>query len=234
MVDYSTFRLKKLDSPEFRHLKYLLYWPVFGLAFFILERLWIRKSYHPVYCPLDDLIPFCEYFLIPYLFWFLFLLFIHVYTLLFDTASFVKLMKFIMVSYSLALAVFILFPNCQELRPETFERDNPFTRFIAGFYRFDTNTNVSPSLHVIGSVAVAVCAWHSRHFSAAPWRLAFCAAAFLISVSTVFLKQHSILDILAAIPVCAVAYVYAYSPPKRALSPQDGRKKRPPGQPIKM
>ncbi len=212
MVDYRTFRFEKLNSPEFRHLKYLLYWPLFGLAFFILERLWIRETYYPIYCSLDDYIPFCEYFLIPYLFWFVFLLGIHIYTLLFDTDSFVKLMKFIIVSYSLALVIFILFPNCQELRPAAFERDNLFTRFIAGFYQFDTNTNVSPSLHVIGSVAVALCAWRSKHFSTTPWRLAFGVAAFLISISTVFLKQHSVLDILVALPVCVAAYVYAYAP----------------------
>ena len=52
-------------------------------------------------------------------------------------------MKFIMVSYSVAMLIYILFPNCQELRPLAFERDNIFTRFLEGFYQFDTNTNVA-------------------------------------------------------------------------------------------
>ena len=121
-----------------------------------------------------------------------------------DTESFVKMMKFIILSYSAAMLIYILFPNCQELRPLTFERDNLFTRFLEGFYQFDTNTNVCPSIHVIGSVAVALTAWNSRHFRKAGWRIAFCISAFLISISTVFLKQHSVLDIFAAIPICFI------------------------------
>lgn len=210
VVDYRKFRFRKLNSPEFGHLRYLAYWPVFGLCFLTVERLWIRESYYPVSCPLDELIPFCEYFLIPYLFWFVFLVGIHIYTLLYDTDSFKKLMRFIMVSYSAAMLVYILFPNCQELRPVAFERDNVLTRFMEGFYQFDTNTNVCPSIHVIGSVAVMLCAWNSKHFNTTGWKIVFAVTALLISVSTVFLKQHSVLDIVAAMPVCMGAYWVVY------------------------
>lgn len=210
IVDYRKFRFHKINTPEFEHLKYLSYWLLFGAFFFVVERVWIRKDYYPIYCPLDDAIPFCEYFLVPYLFWFVFLVGIHIYTLLYDTESFKRLMKFIIISYSMAMLIYILFPNCQELRPVVFERDNIFTRFIEGFYQFDTNTNVCPSIHVIGSVAVMLCAWHSKHFSTVGWRITFGMVALLISVSTVFLKQHSVLDILAAIPICVIAYMMSY------------------------
>lgn len=206
MTDYRQFRLNKLSTPEFEHLKYLAYWPVFGLLFLTVERLWVRERYYPVHCALDDAIPFCEYFLIPYLFWFVFLIGIHIYTLLFDTEGFKKLMRFIILTYSAAMLIYMIFPNCQELRPVEFQRDNVFTRLMAALYRFDTSTNVCPSIHVIGSVGVMLCAWHSKHFSTAGWRIAFGLAALLISVSTVFLKQHSVIDVLAALPICVAAY----------------------------
>ena len=85
-----------------------------------------------------------------------------------------------------------------------------FTDFIKGFYQFDTNTNVCPSIHVIGSVAVMLCAWNSKHFSKTGWRIVFGVIALLISVSTVFLKQHSVLDIVAAVPICFIAYWIVY------------------------
>ncbi len=217
IVDYRKFRFNKLNTPEFEHLKYLAFWPVYGLMFMTVERLWIRESYTPVHCALDDAIPFCEYFLIPYMFWFVFLTGMIAYTLLFDTEAFKRMMRFIMVSYSAAIVIYILFPNCQELRPADFARDNVFTRFIAGFYEFDTNTNVCPSIHVIGSVAAMLAAWDSRHFSTPGWRWAFGVTALLISVSTVFIKQHSVLDLLAAAPVCLAAYHVAYGR-KGALS----------------
>lgn len=220
IVDYRAFRFPKLNTPEFGHLKYLAYWPVFGLLFLVVERLWVRETYYPISCPLDDAIPFCEYFLVPYLFWFVFLVGIHIYTLLFDTESFKKLMRFIIVSYSAAMLIYILFPNCQELRPVVFERDNLFTRFMEGFYQFDTNTNVCPSIHVIGSVAVALCAWNSRHFNTTGWRIIFVATAFLISVSTVFLKQHSVIDIFAALPICVIGYWVVYHQKKFKEKPE--------------
>lgn len=215
VIDYRRFRFSKLNTPEYSHLKLLFYWPVFGLLFLTVERLWIRESYYPISCELDSVIPFCEFFLIPYLFWFAFLVGIHIYTLLYDVESFKKLMKFIIFSYSAAMLIYIVFPNCQELRPVAFQRDNLFTRFLEGFYQFDTNTNVCPSIHVIGSAAVSLCAWQSRHFSTPGWRLLFTVTALLIAMSTVFLKQHSILDLLAAIPICVAAYLYAYCPRKK-------------------
>ena len=183
---------------------------MYGFFFLLVERLWIRESYTPIHCPLDDQIPFCEYFLIPYLLWFIFLIGIQIYTLLYDTESFTKFMRFIMVSYSIAILIYMLFPNCQELRPVVFERDNIFTKFLEGFYQFDTNTNVCPSIHVIGSVAVMICGWNCKSLNTPGWRIFFVIAAFLISISTVFLKQHSVLDVFAAIPVCIVAYFAAY------------------------
>ena len=209
-VEYRDLTWAKRNAPKYRHVQLLLFWPVFGLLFWGVERLWIRERYFSVSCALDNLIPFCELFVIPYLFWFAFLVGIHLYTLRYDVASFKKLMRFIIFSYSAALLIYIIFPNCQELRPDVFPRDNFLTRFMGAFYRFDTNTNVCPSLHVIGSCAVLACAWNSKHFSTTGRRVAFTAAAVLISISTVFLKQHSVVDILVALPICALAYCFAY------------------------
>lgn len=205
LIDYRNFSLSKLHSEEFGYLWYILYWPLFGLMFLAVERIFIRESYTPIYCPLDDLIPFCEIFLIPYLFWFVYLVGMHIYALLFDKDAFVRLMRFIIVSYTVSMVIYIIFPNCQELRPVSFERDNIFTRFLAGFYNFDTNTNVCPSIHVIGSLAVLYSSWNSKLFSGRAMRVVFTVIAVLISISTVFLKQHSIIDIFAAIPVCLLA-----------------------------
>ena len=209
-ADYRNFRFSKISTPEYNHLKLLLYWPVFLLFFLYVERLSSTAVYHPMHCALDDLIPFCEYFLIPYLFWFVYLIGMHVYTLLYDIDAFRLLMRFIIVSYSLSMVIYLLFPTCQELRPVEFLRDNPFTRFLYYFYQFDTNTNVCPSLHVVGSVAVWLTSRRIHRFRTMGWRFAFGTAAILICISTVFLKQHSVLDVLAAIPICLVAYTFSF------------------------
>ena len=108
------------------------------------------------------------------------------------------------------MVVYFLFPTFQNLRPEAFTRDNAFTRFLYHFYQFDTNTNVCPSIHVIGSVAVCCTAFSMPRFQRRGWKWAFGATAVLICMSTVFLKQHSAVDVLAALPVCLAAYHIAF------------------------
>lgn len=153
IVNYRNFRFNKLNTSEYKHLKYLLYWPIYGLLFLTVERLWIRESYFPMHCVLDDRIPFCEYFLIPYLFWFVFLVGISLYTLLFDVKSFEKFMKFVMITYTAAILIYMVFPNCQELRPVLFERDNVFTRFMTAFYQFSVYSCNRFCCRVVYSVA---------------------------------------------------------------------------------
>lgn len=209
------------NAETVRCLKLLLYWPLFGLLFFAAERLYTPASYHLMHCTLDDKIPFCEWFLIPYLFWFVFLVGMHLYTLLRDPRAFRRMMRFIILTYSAALLIFFIFPTAQTLRPAVFPRDNLLTRLTAAFYAFDTSTNVCPSLHVVGSLAVLFAAWDCPRFQPRGWRLAFAVSAGLISISTVFLKQHSTLDLLVALLLCMVAYRVVYRRPARSCLPDE-------------
>ena len=131
---------------------------------------------------------------------------LELYTLLYDIGSFQRMMKYILLTYTIAIVTYLIWPTCQELRPVSFERDNFLTRFIAGFYQFDINTNVCPSIHVIGSLAVMEAGLWSKKLSK-PWKVGFVIAAFLICISTVFMKQHSVMDILAAVPVCLLGHL---------------------------
>lgn len=81
-----------------------------------------------------------------------------------------------------------------------FPRDNLFTRLVALVYSQDTNTNVCPSLHVVGSMAVCFAAWNCRRLRKPLMQGAIWAFAFLVAVSTVFVKQHSALDLILAVP----------------------------------
>ena len=135
-VNYREFRIHKLNTPEFSHVRLLLYWPIFGLLFLFLERLQPQRNYYPVYCGLDDIIPFCEWALIPYLFWFVFLIGTLVYTFFVDVPAFRRMMYFVIVTYTITVLIYLFFPTCQNLRPEAFVRNNLLTRFIELFYSF--------------------------------------------------------------------------------------------------
>lgn len=202
---------------RFSHWKLLLYWPFFGILFYMAEQIFSQRQFHAMWCPLDDSIPFYEWFLIPYLFWFVYLAGMHVYLFFRDAAAFRGMMRFIILTYSAALVIFFLYPTCQNLRPAQFLRDNLLTRLTAAFYAFDTNTNVCPSLHCVGSMAVVFASWDAP--SLRRWRLPITAMGLLISISTVFVKQHSILDVFWAMILCAAAYSAVYLLPRKGGLP---------------
>ena len=217
-IDYRRLRPNNLNSEEFRHLWLLLYWAVYGLMFRLVEtNLYPYEAYTPIYHPIDDLIPFCELFVIPYVFWFWYLGIATVFPLLTDRDAFKKMMYFQMITYSATILIYLVFPNCQELRPDSFERDNIFTRYMADFYASDTNTNVFPSLHVIGSFAAMLGLCTTKTFNTRFWWIVNWVICILICMSTVCLKQHSILDVVGAVPLMLFAWwvVYKRKPGKR-------------------
>ena len=204
--DYRKLRFSNIATSRFNHLFLLVFWPLFGAAFAWVESSYPVSHYINVVSPLDGFIPFCEIFIIPYVFWFAYIVGMHVYTLLFDVSAFRKMMWFFMITYTSTLIIYLVFPTCQNLRPEVFERDNFLTRFMAGYYAMDTHTNVCPSLHVVGSLAVMFTSWHAKGMERRWIKIAVSAVAVLICLSTVFVKQHSVIDILIALPICVTAY----------------------------
>lgn len=209
VVDYREFRLSKINEPRFSHLKLLLGWVGYFTLYFLTENLIPAESCYPVHCWLDDVIPFCEVFIIPYVGWYFLIIYSLGYFLLYNVDSFKRLQTYIIVTQVVAMACYILFPTRQDLRPEFFERDNFLTRCVALLYSVDTNTGVCPSLHVAYSLGIAS-VWLKEREASKLWKVFVVVAVILICLSTMFLKQHSAVDFFAALPVCLLAEIIVY------------------------
>ena len=213
VVDYRTFRLNKINEPQFAHLKLLLGWVVYFALYFLTENLIPAEKCRPVHMWLDDVIPFHEVFLIPYVFWYFLIVFSLGYFLLYHVDSFKRLQTYIIVTQLTAMAIYILFPSRQDLRPAIFPRDNFLTDCIRILYAFDTNTGVCPSLHVAYSIGIAS-VWTKEKGASIWWKSFVVVAVILICLSTMFIKQHSAVDFFAALPVCLLAEFIVYHRPK--------------------
>ena len=139
VVDYKTFRLSKIREPQFRHLLFLLGWVGYFILYFLTENFIPYEKCYPVHCWLDDVVPFCEYFVIPYVGWYLLIVGSLIYFALYNPKNFENMSKFIIVTQVVAMVIYILFPTRQDLRPEMFPRENIFTGILGLIYRFDTN-----------------------------------------------------------------------------------------------
>lgn len=208
-ADYRKLRLRNINIPEYRHLKLLLWWVVYFILYLLTERLIPAENCHLIHCVLDDRIPFNEYFVIFYVGWYGLVVFSLLWFLLYHVKRFKQLQTYIILVQVLASTVYILYPSYQDLRPAVFPRQNVLTDIMAIIYRIDTPTGVFPSLHVAISLGIAS-AW-LREKSVRPWiRTAIVLFCLGVCVSVAFVKQHSVLDILAAIPICLIAEWVAF------------------------
>ena len=209
VADYRKLRRSNLRSPEYRHVLLLGGWPVYFALYFLTEKLIPFERCHEVHCALDDLIPFCEVFIVPYLLWFFLVAGSLLYLLLYDIPNFRRLSIYIMITQAGAMLVYILWPNIQLLRPETMPRSNFFTWVVRFVYAFDTPTGVCPSLHAAYSLAILSVFEHRKETSLR-WRILLPVFAATIIAATFLVKQHSVLDALAAIPLCLIGEALIY------------------------
>lgn len=209
VVDYREFRPSRLNEPQFSHLKLLLGWVVYFILFFLTENLIPVEMCHVIHSPLDDIIPFNEWFLIPYVGWYLLIVASLVYFGLYSIDSFKKLQVYIIITQVAAMAVYIIYPNCQMLRPTEFPRDNFLTDCIKLLYAIDTNTGVCPSLHCAYSFGIAS-VWLKEKSASRLWKSLVVVFVILICLSTMFIKQHSTLDFFAALPVGLLAEILVF------------------------
>lgn len=209
VVDYTTFRLSRLKEPQFQHLRYLWGWIGYFALYLLTENLIPYEACHPMHCYLDDVIPFCEYFVIPYVGWYFLIAGSLLYFALYNPDNFKNMMKFIIVTQIVAMAIYILFPNRQDLRPAEFVRNNIFTDIVKLLYTFDTSTNVCPSLHVAYSIGIAS-TWLKEKSASKLCKTLLTLFCLLVCISVSFVKQHSVVDIFAALPVCILAEWIAF------------------------
>lgn len=177
------------------------------IAFMVFYMVWFTAleqstsdNYHIVYSSLDSLLPFCEYFVVPYLLWFLFIPLIMLYLLLTDEMEFSRTSLILMAGMLFFLILSTIYPTILYLRPTQLPNDGFFCQLVRLVYASDTPTNVAPSIHVFNTLVV-VEAMHRSRGKLAQNSMVLIGTnvlAVLIILSTMFLKQHSVLDVLSA------------------------------------
>ena len=208
-VNYSGFSLRSLNDPCFSHMKLLAGWIGYLALYFLTENLIPYEKCHVIWCRLDDIIPFNEYFVIFYVGWYALVFGALAYTLFYDVESFRKIQIFIMITQAVAMAVYIIYPSRQDLRPEIFERSNFFTWILGIIYGFDTSTGVCPSLHVAYSLGILSAALKDKGMNVI-WKILLTVFVIMICLSVCFVKQHSVLDVLWALPLGLFAEILVY------------------------
>ncbi len=213
-----------------KQLLLLLYAAVYIPWFIYIEKtVTAGSSYHIIHMAVDDMIPFCEFFVIPYCLWFVYMGFTIAYVLLFDGPSSIRLGIFLYTGMTLFLIISTVYPNGHQLRPDSFVRDNLFVHITQKLYAADTPTNLFPSIHVYNSLGCHFTLLHCKNMAEKKhWAWVRPVSWILlvgITCSTLFLKQHSMFDVLTAFILAAVMYLVCFGPVASAAAKMTGRRK---------
>lgn len=196
---------------KYRHaIPLMIYGIIYLLWFRHLEET-VTSRYNVIHVSLDDMIPFCEVFVVPYLLWFAYVAVVVGYFLLRDKNDYYKVFIFLCTGMTVFLLISTLWPNGHHLRPYTLQRDNIFTQMVSVLYRTDTPTNLWPSIHVYNSLGCHIAVMNSRHLEKHKGiRIASLILCVSIIMSTMFIKQHSVFDVATAFIMAAIMYGIVY------------------------
>lgn len=187
----------------------LIYMVFYMVAFQALENR--RVPYHLIQFGIDGYIPFCEYFVIPYFLWFLYVAVAVLYFGIREQSEGNKMIAFLILGMTVFIIVSAIYPNGLNIRPKVFERDNFCVDLVKFLYSIDTSTNVLPSIHVYNSIAVMIAVVRSK--SLKKYKL-LKVLMFLLGLSiicsTVLIKQHSMLDVSIACMLSVLCYSICY------------------------
>lgn len=194
------------------------YWHIWALGygfiylpwFLYLERTVVR-DYTVMHVRLDDYIPFNEYFIVPYLLWFIYVAGAVLYFFFTSRQEYYRLCIFLFTGMTASLLICTFFPNGTDLRVTVDPQQNFCSFLVSLVHSADTSTNVFPSIHAYNSLGVHAAVMNSAALQS---RRGVRRGSFLLMVaiclSTVFLKQHSAIDVMGAIVLAYMVYSFVY------------------------
>lgn len=196
--------------------KHTLIISIYGILYMLAFR-YVEQRNVPIniiHMKIDDYIPFCEYFIVPYLLWFAYVA-VTVFYFAFFNKNKQEYWQFILtlgIGMTLFIFVSLLYPNGQNLRPDL-TGDSIFIHLVQYLYTIDTPTNILPSIHVFNSIACCIAIFHHKPFQKRKILLTGTAIlTALIVMATVFLKQHTLVDVIAALALNIVCFQLLYKP----------------------
>lgn len=174
---------------------WFLFFALSGIYYFVIQH--IGLDYTAIHVSLDDKIPFVPAFVIPYILWYLYIPITLCCVWLKDKREFRKQLWCLYPGMVFCYVLFVLFPSRVDFRPA--DPGSGFFAFLCRIiYNADNPVNVFPSLHCYEAVVAHLTTFTKgplRH--KLPLRISSGFLTALICLSTVFIKQHSVLDAVA-------------------------------------
>ena len=196
---------------RYKHAIPLLAYAVVYCCWFAYLEKTVKRPENLIHMRVDDAIPFCEIFVIPYFLWFAYVSIVVLYLFFKDKQGYIRTCTFLFTGMTVFLLVSTLWPNGHHLRPLVMPRENILTAMVTHLYRADTPTNLWPSIHVYNSIGAHLAVMHNQKLADNKiLRRGSFTLCVSIILSTMFIKQHSVFDVLTAFIMAGIMYLVVY------------------------
>lgn len=191
----------KSKIKELPYLLFLLVMPALGLIYKIINN--NPREAVILSTDIDNKIPFLPIFILPYIIWYAFILGYLVYFWYKDTRVYLKTLTMIVIGELVCFVIYFFFQTTVP-RP-ALVGEGVLMELVGMIYSHDQPYNAFPSIHVLTTFAIIlgninIPNKHIIHSLFVP------IMGSLIIISTLFVKQHYILDMFASMFLASFVY----------------------------
>lgn len=199
---YNQNMKKFIEENKFYLKSIILIFGINALIYFLIK-LFI-SDYHLISIPLDNKIPFIKEFIYIYMIWYPFLIISYYNVWKYNKEKYGKLVLVTVTSLLILYMFFILYPTKVE-RPEvnSFHDLTTFVTYVT--FLTDTPVNCFPSGHCLLCFVLMFSAFRDKKLPI-QFRFIVSVLGTLIIFSTLFVKQHVILDAVGSLILAIFTY----------------------------
>lgn len=162
------------------------------------------RAHYSVVISLDNQIPFIKEFVIPYVMWFPVVPAVLMYICIKDKPTYFRLIISLIASLLVCYISFFFYQTTVP-RPDIHGNDI-LTQIILHIYKIDRPVNCFPSIHVLICFLLIEGIWVCKDRKTIISIIVTIICTFII-LSTVFIKQHVVLDGVFGIAIAAVTFI---------------------------
>jgi membrane-associated phospholipid phosphatase len=172
----------------------MLIFPFLGMLYHWVNQ--PRGNIYSLMTTLDLVIPFVRFFVVPYSIWIFYIYICLIYFFIKDIKVYYRTLLIYSICVIICCFIYSVF---QTTVPRPFlTEDDIFTRITLFVYNRDLPFNCFPSIHCF-SCYLVIKSLYKSHFRNRLNQTLIYSMSTLIMVSTLFVKQHVILDVIAGI-----------------------------------
>lgn len=179
----------------FFRVLFILIIPMAQCFYFIINLTTSSARAHDVTIFLDKLIPFNEWFIIPYVFWYVYTFGMLLVMAYFDYKTYYKLLFSIFTGMLVCFIVYLIYPSTVP-RTGYVIPDNLLGKAVTIIYGNDKPYNCLPSIHMLDTLLITMFLF--KHYRSILIKISSAFICVIIYMSTLFVKQHSVLDAVAS------------------------------------